>query len=587
MQPTQVIVQSRSFGQGSPDGQPRRPAWRRILPALRISTRLPAILLLVWPALGHAQSAKVAASTMAIATSQGTARVIVHMTGSTVPEGALTVDQRHRQREAIATTQSALMGDLGGTSYRVMRAYQTIPFVALEASPGALAALERSGRVSGVEQDRTFHPVLGYDTTLVEADQAWAAGFDGTGWAVAILDTGVDGTHPMLTGKVISESCFSTGGNCPDGSTQELGPGSAVPCTYATDGCGHGTYVSGIAAGNWASQDLMGVARGASIVAVQIFSRFTGASNCSGEQEDPCAEAYSSDIIAGLERIFVLAPSFNIAAVNLSLGGQVFTSQSACDAANGAAKAAIDNLASLGIATVIASGNDSNATGVAEPGCISSAISVGSTNATDQVSSFSDSASFLSLLAPGENITSAFPGGEAAIGSGTSGAAPHVSGAFAVLREKMPSASVTAIESALQSTGVPITDSRNGVTTPRIRVLEALDAIGGTTTRASGVQITPDQKRTLISKDVGNDRWAIVYNHDDNTVTGNVFPSNGGDPQFVWCQRTGDDGNPDPAKIQITFACYGASRCTTAPCDASQWTFIQNSTLPGSFFQAP
>jgi len=418
----------------------------------------------------------VPASLHRIAEANGEARVIVRLAQIAAPEGALTASQRRHQREVIAATQRSLVSDLSGTGFRVTHAYSTIPYLALAVSSSGLDALERLSNVVGVEEDRVFHPILGYDISLVQADQAWAAGSDGSGWDVAILDTGVDGTHPMLAGKVVSESCFSAGNNCPDGSSSDLGPGSAVPCTYASSGCGHGTFVAGIAAGNWPSQGLEGVAKGAGIVAIQIFSRFTGASACSG-QEDPCALAYGSDIIAGLERVFVLAPSFKIAAVNLSLGGQEFSTQSACDTANSATKAAIDNLLSVGIATVIASGNDGDASALEEPGCISSAISVGSTNASDQISSFSNSASFLSLLAPGENITSAFPGGQVAIGSGTSAATPHVTGAFAILREKMPSASVTAITNALESTGLPIHDARNGVVTPRIRVSPALAAI--------------------------------------------------------------------------------------------------------------
>ena len=437
------------------------------------------LLLLAHASIAGAQSDKVAATVMSAARAQGTARVIVRLAGTAAPEGTLTPAERGLQRRGIAAQRGAVIHELtaAGGPFRLAHAFATIPYVALEASPDALATLESSGEVVEVQEDRLLRPLLGYDVSLVEADQAWAAGFDGTGATVAILDTGVEASHPMLSGKVVAESCFSSGGNCPNGSTRQTGTGSAAPCTYATQDCGHGTYVAGIAAGSWASQDLIGVARGASIIAIQIFSRFSGATACAGDQEDPCAQAYSSDIIAGLERVAALAPSYAIAAANLSLGGQTYSSQSACDAANGATKAAIDNLASLGIATVIASGNDGDASAVAEPGCISSAISVGSTNASDQISSFSDSASFLSLLAPGENITSAFPGGQSAIGSGTSAAAPHVTGAWAILKEKSPAASVDTVESALRTTGLPLTDARNGVVTPRIRILEALDAL--------------------------------------------------------------------------------------------------------------
>ena len=65
--------------------------------------------------------------------------------------------------------------------------------------------------------------------------------------------------------------------------------------------------------------------------------------------------------------------------------------------------------------------------------------------------------------------------------------------------------------------------------------------------------MTIDGRRTLISKDVGSDRWAITFNGDDQTVTGNVFRAGGGDPAFVWCSETSNDGN------QLVLSCIGAA----------------------------
>src|SRR5690606_34976080 len=144
--------------------------------------------------------------------------------------------------------------------------------------------------------------------------------------------------------------------------------------------------------------------------------------------------------------------------------------------------------------------------------------------------------------------------------SGTSESTPHVAGAFAILNQRLGRGDVDLVLSILQQTGVPIRDPRNGVVKPRIDILAALEAlpIGN----PSGLQSTPDQARTLISKDVGNERWAISYNPEDQTITGNVFDASGGPPKFVWCERTGDDGNPDPYDVQIDFACSGADACT-------------------------
>ena len=60
--------------------------------------------------------------------------------------------------------------------------------------------------------------------------------------------------------------------------------------------------------------------------------------------------------------------------------------------------------------------------------------------------------------------------------------------------------------------------------------------------RESGIQLAPDSNRYFISKDVGSERWAITYNLDDKTVTGNVFPLDGGAPTFLSCQITREIG---------------------------------------------
>ena len=179
-------------------------------------------------------------------------------------------------------------------------------------------------------------------------------------------------------------------------------------------------------------------------------------------------------MIAGLERVYTVAlgGAHTIASVNMSLGGNLFTSP-----CNGEPyKPIIDNLRTIGIATVVASGNSGIPFAISSPGCISSAVSVGSTNKDDAVSSFSNVASFLSLLAPGESITSSVPGGSYSSASGTSMATPHVAGAWAVLRQAAPSASVSEILASLRNTGLPIRDDRflGGTTIPRIRLLRAL-----------------------------------------------------------------------------------------------------------------
>ena len=137
----------------------------------------------------------------------------------------------------------------------------------------------------------------------------------------------------------------------------------------------------------------------------------------------------------------------------------------------------ITNLHGVGIATVAASGNARQSRALAEPACVPTAVSVGASTSGDTVPGFSNTAWFLSLLAPGVDIISSVPGGGFTEDTGTSMAAPHVAGAFAVLRQAVPGAGVDRILQALKDTGRSVRDQRSGITTPRIRINAAREAL--------------------------------------------------------------------------------------------------------------
>jgi hypothetical protein len=181
----------------------------------------------------------------------------------------------------------------------------------------------------------------------------------------------------------------------------------------------------------------------------------------------------------------------------------------------------------------------------------------------DAVSPFSNSSEALDLLAPGQPIESSVPGGGFGILSGTSMAAPHVAGAWAVLKQQNPQASVSAILDAIASAGVPISDPRNGITRPRLQLDAALGTGGGAwisvspasgTTPAGGsstLAVTIDAgglgagtyggALTLTSNDpdepvvtvpvtltVGGGATGGVLTHLTAADTQNTFPTNGG-----------------------------------------------------------
>jgi subtilisin family serine protease len=411
-------------------------------------------------------------------------RVIVELnlrSGQHIAEGRLLGGAAvAAQRRAISESRDRILARLTRARHRILHIYQSLPYVAMEVDADALTALESAGDdVVSVMEDKLVRLDLAQSAPLVQADQVWTAGYDGSGTMVAIVDSGVDRNHPFLGGRVVEEACYSSSvpgesqSVCPNGLEEQVGPGAAAPCSLAS--CMHGTHVAGIAAGNGsgASQTFSGVATNAQIMAVQVFSEIIDTSFCGGAAS--CMGGYTSDVIAGLERVYAVALSGrNIVAVNMSLGEGAFSA--ICDSEP--YKPAIDNLRAIGIASIVASGNSYSTTSMGAPACVSSAVSVGSTTKTDAVSFFSNVAPFLSLFAPGESITSSVPGGGFEVASGTSMAAPHVTGIWALLRQAAPTASVTTVLNALRSTGLPITDNRfwaPGTTTaPRVRAFQAL-----------------------------------------------------------------------------------------------------------------
>jgi hypothetical protein len=374
------------------------------------------------------------------------------------------------QRAAIASAGNRLLASLRNMNADIKYQYMTVPFMALSADAATLDFLAASPLVDSISEDKIYKPYMASSNPVIGSPLAWAEGVDGAGWAVAVLDTGVDNTHSWFTtggSKVVSEACYGTNvaleseSFCPGGAESSTTADSGLPCDLAIDSCDHGTHVAGTVAGNDATGPDYGVARGADIIAIQVFSKFLTEADC-GFGNAPCALSTSSDQIAALERVLVLSGSINIAAVNLSLGGDQFSDQATCDAANAAQKAAIDNLRAASVATVIAAGNDGLVDEISAPGCISTAISVGATTDNDGVAPFSNIYPQIHLLAPGVDINSSVPGDGVGSKGGTSMATPHVAGAWAIMKQRSLSASVDAILGSLQTTATLVDDLRVG-----------------------------------------------------------------------------------------------------------------------------
>ncbi|MEV0953963.1 S8 family serine peptidase [Promicromonospora sp. NPDC050249] len=302
---------------------------------------------------------------------------------------------------------------------------------------GALAPADTgvsAKKANGVGYVWLDQPVRASDadsSPQIGAPEAWQAGFTGEGVTVAVLDTGIDATHPDLDEVVVGERDFS-------------GKGDVV------DGDGHGTHVASILAGSGDASD--GVNKGVAPDADLLV----------GKVLDDNGDGTLSGVIEGME--WAAAEGADV--VNLSLGSLFFDVPSP-DAV------AVDELtATYGTLFVVSAGNygELGQGSVGSPGIAEKALTVGAVDDADEVTVYSSrggaDAGLLKpdVVAPGDGIVAARAAGTTAGDvvddlhvalSGTSMAAPHVAGAAAVLKQARPDLSATALKSALMGSAEP------------------------------------------------------------------------------------------------------------------------------------
>lgn len=317
-----------------------------------------------------------------------------------------------------------------------------------------------------------FTFTLSQSIPYISANKAISSGYKGQDTYIVIIDTGIEKAHPFFQDRVALEACFST--RCPNGLTSMIGSGAAAPVHF------HGTHVAGIAAGY--NTQFTGVAPEAKIIAVNVFDVYGG--------------AFDGDIIKALQWVDSISDQYNIASVNMSLGGST-TFTTTCDNYIPSLTSAIKSLYDKGIATVVASGN-SYAYGMSSPACISYSVSVAATDKTsDAIMNFSNINTHTSLAAPGNSITSSKLLGSYGAASGTSMSSPFVAGAFAVYRSKFGKQSVSKVLSDFQSTGKTATDSYTNIKVQRLDMQALFADVPATTTTTTIPSSTTTSSTTV------------------------------------------------------------------------------------------
>ncbi|ATO16554.1 peptidase S8 [Micromonospora sp. WMMA2032] len=295
------------------------------------------------------------------------------------------------------------------------------------------ARLDAAGGVDRIWLDGRRRVTLDHSVPQIGAPAAWAAGWTGKGVKVAVLDTGVDLTHPDLAGKVAEARNFS----------EEANPDDIV---------GHGTHVASTIAGSGAASGgkYRGVAPDATLLSGKVCEVFG------------CTE---SAILAGMQWA---AAEQHAAVVNMSLSGPDSPEVDPLEQA-------VETLtAQTGTLFVTAAGNDGIDGSVGSPASADAALAVGAVDRDDELADFSsrgprvgDGAIKPDITAPGVEIVAARaangqigdPVGDRYVSlSGTSMATPHVAGAVALIAQQHPGWTAGRYKATLMASARPHPD---------------------------------------------------------------------------------------------------------------------------------
>ncbi|MFC2174570.1 S8 family serine peptidase [archaeon] len=405
----------------------------------------------------------------------------------------------------VLENQNEALAAVNSTEFSTLYQYSTANALAGEISREGMHKLRESGAVSAIAYDRPIYASRSVSVPLTNADDAWlrqSGGINSTGvdQNICIIDSGVDYTHDDFGNCTQAEFLAGT---C----AKVIGGYDYVnDDTDPVDDYNHGTHVAGIAAGNGT---VKGVAPGAKIIAVKVL--------------DNVGSGSFADAIAGVDWCTNNQSLYNISVISMSFGevGEPEYTDGTCptymDSSLSSAKTA-------NITLVASSGNDDKTAGINYPACSPYVIPVGASTDADAMAEFSNRGPNLDVLAPGVNINSTVLSDAYSEFNGTSMAAPHVSGAVAVIQQDYLLRNSTIltpaqIETLLVNNGTTIYDSNSTRNYTRLDVMSILNNISGSGAPAgsgsgsSGLQnCTYSGSSVTCTWDGTDDNGAIMTN---------------------------------------------------------------------------
>ncbi len=282
-----------------------------------------------------------------------------------------------------------------------------------------------------LQPELNLHTLDAGTNSQVRADLVFSSGNTGLGRKVVILDSGYNYNHSELSSSYLGGKDFVN---------NDFDP---------LDDLGHGTHVAGLITADGINSNAKGVAPGTGIISGKIVN-----TNGIASLSTLIDSIYWA--VDGNDGVYGTSDDFNADAISVSLGTDPpYTYGGYCDDVFPTLTNAVNYAVSKNVAVVIAAGNH-NVQGVSIPGCISSAITVGAVDNLDNIAYFSARGSALDVVAPGVNLVSTWLNNEYTILSGTSMAAPIVTGTIALIKYKHPTYTVMQVRDALTKTAKDI-----------------------------------------------------------------------------------------------------------------------------------